>query len=272
MRSSCVTTMALQEAWAAQPDAVPCDCQAVASTGSTNADLLARARAQAPAQAWLRAADAQSAGRGRLGRSWITAPGDALLFSVARALPRQAALAPLTLACGVALAECLEASGVAVRLKWPNDVLFQGRKLAGILAELALDVRGTRSVVVGVGVNLVLGSAQRARIAQPVAALAEALPEKTLRAERAAWIARLGSALLGALAQFDVAGFAPFHARYERVLAWRGETVGIDDHGGETTRGELLGIDGLGRLRVRTAAGERVFFSGELSVRAAAPA
>ena len=117
----------------------------------------------------LLAAGWQRAGRGRHGRAWSTPPGDAALLSVAVALRQQAALAPLTLACGVGVAESLQAAGVDVRLKWPNDVLLAGRKLAGILAELALDPRGVRTVVLGIGLNLVLPPDSLARIAQPAA-------------------------------------------------------------------------------------------------------
>lgn len=262
----------LQRAWDAL-GAPACAIEAVESTGSTNADLMARARENAPETPRLLSADAQSAGRGRLGRSWLTAPGDALLLSVALRLRQQRALAPLTLACGVAVAETLQAAGVGVRLKWPNDVLLGGRKLAGILAELALDTRGTRTVVLGIGLNLVLPPDNPAPGAVPPAALAEVLDEATLRAQRASWIARIGAAALQALMTFDDAGFAPFHGRFERLLAWRGQRVALQDIGGAPpVHGVLEGIDALGRLRVATDAGERSFHSGELSVRAVATA
>ena len=249
-----------------------CDIEAVEVTDSTNADLLARARVQAPQRPWLLAAGWQRAGRGRHGRAWSTPPGDAALLSVAVALRQQAALAPLTLACGVGVAESLQAAGVDVRLKWPNDVLLAGRKLAGILAELALDPRGVRTVVLGIGLNLVLPPDSLARIAQPAAALAEVLDAAALRAHRAQWSARLGAAALQALQAFDVHGFAPFHARFERLLAWRGERVALHDGGRTVAEGVLEGIDALGCLRVTTAAGERSFHAGELSLRAIATA
>jgi BirA family biotin operon repressor/biotin-[acetyl-CoA-carboxylase] ligase len=261
----------LEAAWSAL-GAAPCRVEAVARTGSTNADLLARAREQSPEMPWLLTADAQDAGRGRLGRAWRTVPGDAVLLSVAWRLRQQTALAPLTLACGVAVAETLQAAGVAVRLKWPNDVLLGGRKLAGILAELALDARGVRTVVVGVGLNLVAPPAGDASGGLPPAALAEVLDEATLRATRASWVARLGAAALQALAIFDRDGFAPFHARFERCLAWRGQRVALQESGQALVEGVLEGIDPLGRLRVTTAQGERRFHSGELSVRALADA
>ena len=260
----------VQAAWSAL-GAPPCRIEAVEHTGSTNADLLARVRQQAPETPWLLTTDAQSAGRGRLGRAWLTTPGDALLLSVALRLRQQTALAPLTLACGVAVAETLQAAGVAVRLKWPNDVLLEGRKLAGILAELALDARGARAVVLGIGLNLALpAQAIGQPAALPAAALAEVLDETTLRATRAHWIARVGAAALQALATFDGDGFAPFHARFERLLAWRGQRVALQEAGQAPVEGVLEGVDALGRLRVTTTHGERSFHSGELSVRAIA--
>jgi BirA family transcriptional regulator, biotin operon repressor / biotin---[acetyl-CoA-carboxylase] ligase len=260
---------ALDAAWRAL-GAPACRIEAVERTGSTNADLMARAREAAPETPWLLTAESQTAGRGRLGRVWHTSPGDALLLSVALRLRQQSALAPLTLACGVAVAEALQAAGVAVRLKWPNDVLLEGRKLAGILAELALDARGARTVVLGIGLNLALSSESRACIGQPAAALAEVLDGPALRTERAQWIARVGAAALQALMTFDCHGFAPFHARFERLLAWRGQRVVLEENGQAPVEGVLEGVDAFGRLRVTTPLGERSFHSGELSVRALA--
>ncbi len=111
-----------------------------------------------------------------------------------------------------------------------------------------------------------------ARIGQPAAALAEVLDECSLRATRAQWIARLGAAALQALIAFDVGGFAPFRARFERLLAWRGQRVALQEPGQAPIDGVLEGVDAFGRLRVTTAQGERSFHSGELSVRAVAAA
>src|SRR5208283_1893563 len=120
-------------------------------TGSTNADLMARALRGAPEGVVL-AAEEQSAGRGRLGRTWVSPPRAALTFSL---LVRPAAVPParrgwLPLLAGVAVATAVTAvTGVQTRLKWPNDVLTGYAKLAGILAEAAGD-----AVVVGVGLNV----------------------------------------------------------------------------------------------------------------------
>lgn len=124
-------------------------------TGSTNADALAWADEGAPAGAVV-VADHQTAGRGRWGRSWFDAPGAALMFSVVLRprLPR-ARLGLLPLAAGLACAVALEElAGLPLRLKWPNDVLSRGRKLAGILVESRVERGALRAAVCGVGINL----------------------------------------------------------------------------------------------------------------------
>lgn len=122
--------------------------EVVQRTGSTNADLLARGGPEGQ----VLVAEEQTAGRGRMGRSWLSQPGAALTFSV---LLRPAAIPParrgwLSLLTGVAVATAVrDTAAVAATLKWPNDVLIGDRKLAGILAEQAGDV-----AVVGIGLNV----------------------------------------------------------------------------------------------------------------------
>jgi len=129
--------------------------EVVASTGSTNADLLARAEADRDTpEGQVLVADVQTAGRGRLGRSWTSAPGASLTFSV---LLRPASVPAarrgwLPLLTGVAVARAVRAvTGIDAVLKWPNDVLVGDRKLAGILAEQSAD---GSAIVVGVGLNV----------------------------------------------------------------------------------------------------------------------
>src|SRR5262245_13905869 len=117
--------------------------------GSTNDEAHAWARARAPHGAVV-VTEIQERGRGRQGRIWHASPGDGLAMSVVLRLPLAPnRLPPLTLVAGVALAETVARHDVTPRLKWPNDILVNGKKLAGILTELGGDF-----VVVGVGVNL----------------------------------------------------------------------------------------------------------------------
>ena len=139
----------------------------VAETGSTNTDLAERARlrpAEVPDLSVL-TAEMQTAGKGRLGRSWIAPPRSSLFVSVAlrpvnadgRPLPTQS-YGWLSLLAALALAESVAArTGVEARLKWPNDVMVDGRKLAGVLAQLVPDSSGAPpAVVVGAGMNVSL--------------------------------------------------------------------------------------------------------------------
>lgn len=245
-----------------------CDIETVAETGSTNSDLLERARTQQFPRPLLRAAGHQTAGRGRLGRRWLAAPGDALLFSLAVPvnLP-PAQIASATPACGVALAETCRAAGVAASIKWPNDLWLDGAKLAGVLSELAIDPQGRRCLIVGVGINWRLDAATRAAIEVPAAALADAGGAAALSRED--WIARLAHALLTALDQFAAQGLAPFAARWasldvmhdRAVLIRQGETV--------LAQGIARGIDTDGALLLDTDSGRQRIVSGEASLRAA---
>ena len=134
------------------------DVDALAECDSTSSELLRRADKGAPAGTVI-VADRQSAGRGRRGRSWLSAPEASLTFSLLwRFSGAPGQLAGLSLAIGVALANGLEKLGASgIRLKWPNDVLLECNgdfaKLAGILIELASDRRGTQAII-GIGLNL----------------------------------------------------------------------------------------------------------------------
>src|SRR6185312_6038226 len=136
----------------------------VAETGSTNADLLVRIGGlDGPL---LLIAERQTAGRGRAGRTWHASPEASLTFSLAWKFSRQTRdLAGLPLAVGVALAEALAAFGWDAALKWPNDVLLDGRKLAGILIETANRRDGEGAwAVIGIGINLAMPEDLAARI------------------------------------------------------------------------------------------------------------
>jgi BirA family biotin operon repressor/biotin-[acetyl-CoA-carboxylase] ligase len=262
----------------AQPGA---EVQAVQATGSTNSDLVRRARETAPSAPWLRCALVQTAGRGRLGRRWYAAPGSAFLFSVALPLARETPPVGVTLAVGLALAErlqCLtEALGVVLgpdawQLKWPNDVLLAtpaGRaKLGGVLAELAVDRRGRRSLVVGVGLNLWLDPSARGSIGQAAAALADVLPLAQLAPLRERWLGELAGAVVGAVREVQAQGFMPRQADYMRRFADLNRAVELSEQGSPVAQGRALGVDGEGRLLVEAGGRVRSFASGELTLRA----
>jgi len=245
------------------------DVETVMRTGSTSTDLLGRVRARQPARAILRATVEQTAGRGRHGRAWHTEAGSALLFSLA--IPFVGARAmdgAVSLACGLAVAEAL-APRVAMQLKWPNDLLFDGRKLGGVLCELALDDDGQRTVVVGIGINLSVAPATRTAIEQPVASLEEVIPLRELAAQREELIGRIAAATLAIATEFDTHGFAPLRARFLTRFALLGREVELLEARKPIAAGVAVDIDAAGRLLLRTDAGTRAFAGGEVSLRPA---
>lgn len=235
--------------------------EVVAETGSTNADLLARA-ATLPANLLL-VAERQTAGRGRAGRRWLSADGGSLTFSLAWKfrLPLHA-LAGLPLAVGVALAETLGRFDVRVQLKWPNDLLKDGAKLAGVLIETQAAPDGALWAVIGVGLNLALPDELEERIGRP-AASAPWLASM----ERDVLMAALLEQLAASLRQFEQTGFAGFAARWNRLHGWQGRAVVIVDQGVTLHEGSAAGVDDSGALLLDTAAGRIAIVAGDVSLR-----
>jgi BirA family biotin operon repressor/biotin-[acetyl-CoA-carboxylase] ligase len=232
--------------------------EVVAETGSTNADLLARLdRLTSPT---LLAAERQTAGRGRAGRVWHSAPGAALTFSLAWKFSGPlSALAGLPLAVGVALAEKLNSLQVECSLKWPNDILMQGKKLAGILIETA-SVRNGTWAVIGIGLNVALPAGLAAQIDRPAAALPAG------QTDRDFLLAALLDGLSETLVQFEAAGFGAFAARWNRLHAHAGQSVAITDGGRVLHRGRAIGVDDTGRFLLDTASGRIAVMAGDVSL------
>jgi BirA family biotin operon repressor/biotin-[acetyl-CoA-carboxylase] ligase len=230
---------------------------------------LGRVRARQPSRAILRATIEQTAGRGRHGRAWHARPGSALLFSLAMPFVGARAVdGAISLACGLAAAEAL-APRVALQLKWPNDLLLDGRKLGGVLCELALDDAGRRSVVVGIGINLWLAPKMRIAIEQPAAALEEVIPLRELATQREELIGRIAAATLALAGEFGLHGFAPLRARFLARFALLGREVELLEARKPIAAGVAVDIDAVGRLLLRTEAGTRAFAGGEVSLRPA---
>ena len=213
-------------------------------------------------------AERQTAGQGRRGRAWHSPLAANLTVSIARRFAGGfAALSGLSLAVGVAVAEALREAGYPqVRLKWPNDLLADGRKLGGILIELRGEAMGPCDAVVGIGINVRMPPGERG-IDQPWCDLASLAPPPG----RNALAARLLDHVLPALAQFDRDGLAPFAPRWAAFDALAGRPVRLHQ-GGQASDGIALGIDTSGALRVRHADGERAWHGGEASVRDATAA
>nr|WP_308632646.1 biotin--[acetyl-CoA-carboxylase] ligase [Massilia sp. YIM B02763] len=238
--------------------------EVVRETGSTNADLLARAPTlQAPL---LLVAEHQTAGRGRAGRSWLSAPGHSLTFSLAWRLEGGLQrLTGLPLAIGTALAETLGRLGQPVKLKWPNDVLKDGDKLAGILVETQGaqgEPGGATWAVIGIGLNLAMPDELEAQIGRAVASM-----PWLARMDRDTLMAALLDGLAGALDEFARHGFAAFSARWNLLHAYQGEPVVILDRGDVLHEGLAAGVDDAGRLLLDTAVGRVAIVAGDVSLR-----
>jgi BirA family biotin operon repressor/biotin-[acetyl-CoA-carboxylase] ligase len=235
--------------------------EVVEETGSTNADLLARAATLTGPL--LLVARNQIAGRGRAGRSWLSSSEGSLTFSLAWKFDGGLArLTGLPLAVGVALAETLERLGVQVGLKWPNDVLRDGDKLAGILIETQALPDGGVWAVIGIGLNLLMPDELEARIGRSVASL-----PWLARMDRDTLLAALLDGLAGALGEFGHAGFAAFAARWNLRHAWQGELVTILDGARVLHEGSAAGVDDAGRLLLDTPTGRIAVLAGDVSLR-----
>jgi len=234
---------------------------------STNTLMLERAAAGAATGSVI-AAEWQTQGRGRRGRPWHALPGAALTFSLLWRFEQGAGfLSGLSLAVGVAVTRALAALGVRdAALKWPNDVLWRGRKLAGILIELQGDVLGPSAAVIGIGLNCRMPPALRGRIDQPAADLASACGEAPGRNRVLALVL---IELAGVLDAFARGGFAPLREEWQRRHASQGKAVRLTLPDGASASGIAEGVAEDGALLLATKAGRLRFHSGDVSLRGA---
>jgi BirA family biotin operon repressor/biotin-[acetyl-CoA-carboxylase] ligase len=236
------------------------------SIDSTSTELMRRVRAGQLAPVLL-AADEQTAGRGRLGKGWHSRAGQSLTFSITLPLA-PADWSGLSLAVGVSLAQSLHPE---VRLKWPNDLWLQQRKLGGILVETASHggsaTAQQRMVVVGVGINIARPDAAAvAALAVPgsLPPMAPAgLSEVRVGVTAGEALALLAAPLVRDLLAFEALGFGGFVQRFAQLDALQGRAVQLSDG----TQGTACGVDVQGALQVLTVAGMRAVTSADVSVR-----
>jgi BirA family biotin operon repressor/biotin-[acetyl-CoA-carboxylase] ligase len=220
---------------------------------STNSELMRRARA-GRSEPTLLVAQQQTAGRGRLGRNWHSKAGGALTFSLGLDLA-PSDWAGLSLAVGVAVADAMHPD---IRLKWPNDLWLQDRKLGGILIEtVAATGTAPRHAVVGIGLNIAPREAQG--LSTPPASLSELLPD----VDAPGALLRIVPSLVATLQAFERYGFPPFQARFQVRDALAQRAVVLSDG----TAGTAHGVSEQGALLVHTAAGMTAVTSAEASVR-----
>lgn len=257
--------------------------EVVARLDSTNTRLLERARdvggdPDADLAPCLLVAEEQTAGRGRLGRGWVSAPGRSLTFSLA--LPMATLQwGGLSLAVGVALADALDPlaaspAATCLALKWPNDLWLRdaaapagGRKLGGILIE-TVAVGTQRMVVVGVGMNVRPREATASGATAPLLHGYACLQELSPAASAPAALAAVAVPLAQTLKRFEREGFAPFLEAFTRRDLLRGRGVSVS--GGLELQGTAEGVDAQGALLVRAGGVCHRVVSGEASVRLAA--
>jgi BirA family biotin operon repressor/biotin-[acetyl-CoA-carboxylase] ligase len=211
-------------------------------------------------------ADRQTAGRGRRGRQWLSWEAASLTFSVLwRFRPGAPAPAGLSLVVGLALARALEELGVqGVQLKWPNDVLIHGDKLAGILIDLLPSRGRPPAAVIGIGLNLHLPPDAEIPGQTGVTDLARAL--EGAAPERAAILAAILGQLHRLLDTYATAGFPALRAAWAQRNAFAELPVRIIGEG-DAVHGICAGVDEDGALLLRTEDGLRRILAGDVSLR-----
>src|ERR1041384_5379780 len=224
------------------------------SIGSTNDEALAWAASDAEDLS-LVIADEQTAGRGRLDRKWFTPKGTALAFSLILR-PTAAEKPYLTRLVGLAalaVVDALNTRGLIAQIKWPNDVLLNGRKVAGILVESVWSGEEVDCVVIGIGMNILKGSVPSAELLQFGATSREESLGPLMEREKV-----LRDILAGIIALRPHLGTDSFIASWEKVLAFRGEQVQVEAENGQLVIGKLLGLESDGSLRLSDEQGKAI--------------
>lgn len=231
------------------------DLHVLEKCDSTNLQLQMLAKNGAPAGTLL-LTERQTAGRGRRGRIWHQGP-QSLAFSLLWRLPDDRPPSGLSLAVGLAVAEALP---VNARLKWPNDVLLDGRKIAGILIESASARSANPCFVIGVGINL----GDLGNLPEELAATAGGIPD----GDRTRILAGILDRLVAVLDEFSAHGFAPLQSRWQTLHAYQDLAVNLFfSEGGEPVQGVCRGVDANGELLLETATCIQTVASGEVSLR-----
>jgi BirA family transcriptional regulator, biotin operon repressor / biotin---[acetyl-CoA-carboxylase] ligase len=222
--------------------------------GSTNDEALAWAATDTPDLSVV-IADEQTAGRGRLDRKWFTPKGTALAFSIVlRPNPEERPhLSRVVGLAALAVAEALRKQGLDARIKWPNDILIQNRKVCGILIESVWSGEDVDCVVIGIGVNVLQGSVPPEEMLQfPATSLEAELGQAPDREQI------LRDILFSLIELRPRLGTDEFLKQWEDLLALRGETVQVETEKSPEVTGQISGLDSDGGLKIRNEHGEFV--------------
>lgn len=206
-------------------------------------------------------ANSQTAGRGRRGRQWLSPKNAGIYLSLTRHFPMEAnALQALSLVTAVSVLEALQELGAqGLQLKWPNDVLFERKKLAGILLELQ-NKATSRFVVFGIGLNVELSEDSLASIDRPATDLNSIINELP---SRAILLAALLNQLCRNLEKYESNGFLSFEERWNSLDCYRMRDIEIQN-GESRLIGKSLGVDSEGALLLQTAKGIQSINGGEV--------
>jgi BirA family transcriptional regulator, biotin operon repressor / biotin---[acetyl-CoA-carboxylase] ligase len=230
------------------------------SVGSTNIEAMKKAQAGYPQ--YLVMAEHQSQGRGRRGRTWVSPLGKNLYFSLMWSFQNGiSALEGLSLLTALIVVRALKRVGCtgSLGLKWPNDVLLNGNKLAGILLEINGDMAGPCQVVIGIGLNINMPQSAAAAIDQPYADLADS----AVMLNRNSIAAALIDGLLIELEKFAASGFAPYRQEWESLDVYHSREVQIQS-GASIIEGTVAGVDAGGALLLNTSSGIKAISGGEV--------
>jgi len=234
---------------------------------STNSYLMGRATAEGDSGS-VCFAESQTSGRGRRGREWVSPYGSNIYLSINWVYHLAPAdLSGLSLAAGIAVVRTLESFGVSgVGLKWPNDLLWQNRKLAGLLLEVAGEQSGPSRVVLGLGLNTRLTEEEGQAIDQPWVDLASVPGGAAVSRNKLA--SELVNQLVGMLASFEQDGLAVWIDEWKRLDLYHGRPVYLQ-MGRRTIEGVHQGIDSSGALLLAHDGQLQAYHGGEVSLRAA---
>jgi BirA family biotin operon repressor/biotin-[acetyl-CoA-carboxylase] ligase len=237
-------------------------------TDSTNSQLMQKLKdGVVPEKGSVLVAEAQTAGRGRRGKQWFSPFGCNLYFSMYWQLEQgiQAAMG-LSLVVGLAIAKVLQQQWqLPVRLKWPNDLYLDHKKLGGILVDLAGQTHAQCDVVIGLGLNIRMPDQTDKAVDQPWADLTSALGQAI---DRNLLVALLQHQLVSELQQFSQHGFASYVQEFNRLDQFAGEQVTLSS-GSQSITGLCAGVDAQGGLVLENNGQKQSFYGGELSLRKA---
>lgn len=238
------------------------EIQIFESISSTNDYLRVKKNAKAP-QACI--AEQQTRGKGRLDRRWYSPFAQNIYLSFLYSFQKDISeLAGLSLVVGLAIVSVLKSYGVneSLLVKWPNDILYDQRKLAGNLIEIQAESHGESRSIIGIGINVNM-QAENTPIDQAWISIAQILG---CYIDRNELYARLINRLVEYLHRFNALGFASFQEEWDEVDSLHAQTISIKS-GNNLFEGKVLGVNTQGHLLVRLANGsERSFSSGDATI------